>query len=136
MVLRLDEKRERLVKMKMAEQRAMWSFSRSTYDAPRASQAETYVTADIHPSIAHMREYGYFDPGRNQVEGPRVERSVGAQPPMEPSLWNNYDFDVVVFVDHLFYFHRNLPSNYQMLSTMSPTQLSSPTSEILFRQKK
>lgn len=46
------------------------------------------------------------------------EKLMDAQTLFEPS------FDDVAFSDYFFYFLRKFPRDYQMLSAMSPTQLS------------
>lgn len=49
---------------------------------------------------------------------------MDAQPPPEPCLWNNSAFDVVTFTNNFFSSPENFPNDYQMLSSVSHTQLS------------
>lgn len=70
------------------------------------------------------REENSSELSGNQKLGPREENLVGPLTPFEPSLWNDPTFDVVTFVNRFFSFFRNIQGDYNMLSVMSPTQLS------------
>lgn len=49
---------------------------------------------------------------------------MDAQPPPKPCLWNKSTFDVVTSTNNFFSFPENFPDDYQMLSSVSHTQLS------------